>query len=34
VSELETARLRLRPLRRADLDALARIYLDPTSRAT
>jgi ribosomal-protein-alanine N-acetyltransferase len=29
MSELETARLRLRPLRRSDLDALERIYLDP-----
>jgi RimJ/RimL family protein N-acetyltransferase len=29
VSALETARLRLRALRRSDLDALERIYLDP-----
>lgn len=29
MSELETQRLRLRPLHRSDLDALAPIYLDP-----
>ena len=29
MSELETVRLRLRPLRRSDLDALTGIYLDP-----